>query len=265
MKLISSEFIHHLRSSEITKAHLFKFEFSHTYYWTEYPNNIFYNNQWYLSKGIKFDLAHISSAPDVDSINIDIDNVNKWFSNLVFSERLAYSPVTIWSAVLDKNLSVVDALLIFYGYYDTHDGNQRAVQCRIADHRQKWKMPTPRRMSGGPCPWTFKDAASQIIGTDSLNYFAIEDHIATALNRPITGPDWRSFWAQTGSLGTAWVLGTDYKAGTCNYTGAETWCDQSWERCNTLANTAYFAGCRWLPYLADKEIWWGRGKSRSRM
>jgi hypothetical protein len=265
MKSTSSEFFHYLLSPEYTKTHLFKFEFSRTYYWTEFSNNIFYNNQWYLSKGIRFDAAQVSAAPDVDNINIDVDNVNKWFSNLALSERLAFSPVTIWVAALDNNLNVVGTLLIFYGYYDTHTGNQKAIQCRIADHRQKWKMATPRHISSGPCPWTFKDAASQIIGTDSQNYFCIEDHIAVSGNRPITGVDWRDFWAQTGSAGVAWGLGTEYKAGTCNYIGGETWCDQSWPRCNALGNTAYFRGCRWLPYLADKEIWWGRGKNRAKM
>lgn len=45
---------------------------------------------------------------------------------------------------------------------------------------------------------------------------------------------------------------------TCHYTGGETWCDRSWDRCLNLINTINFGGFRWLPYITDKPIWWGR-------
>lgn len=45
---------------------------------------------------------------------------------------------------------------------------------------------------------------------------------------------------------------------TCRYVGAETWCDQSYDRCVTLANTDNFGGFRFLPSLADKQFWWGQ-------
>ncbi len=54
-------------------------------------------------------------------------------------------------------------------------------------------------------------------------------------------------------------------AATCQWTftgtecgGAGAWCDHSWERCLALGNTLNFGGFRWLPYLVDKQIWWGR-------
>lgn len=45
---------------------------------------------------------------------------------------------------------------------------------------------------------------------------------------------------------------------TCRYAGAETWCDHSWERCLALTNSINFGGFRWLPFLQDKKIYWGR-------
>jgi hypothetical protein len=52
-----------------------------------------------------------------------------------------------------------------------------------------------------------------------------------------------------------------YEITECGYIGAETWCDQSYERCATLMNTANFGGERFLPALMEKEIWWGRSRS----
>ena len=49
-----------------------------------------------------------------------------------------------------------------------------------------------------------------------------------------------------------------FKGIECGYSGAETWCDQSYARCTVLDNTDNFGGFRWLPNLMEKEIYWGR-------
>ncbi len=49
-----------------------------------------------------------------------------------------------------------------------------------------------------------------------------------------------------------------FKSNHCGYSGPGTWCDHSWPRCVELNNKLNFSGFRWLPYLVDKQIWWGR-------
>jgi len=49
-----------------------------------------------------------------------------------------------------------------------------------------------------------------------------------------------------------------FKGTECAYAGASAWCDQSYERCSTLGNTANFGGDRFAPSTAEKQIWWGR-------
>lgn len=49
-----------------------------------------------------------------------------------------------------------------------------------------------------------------------------------------------------------------FKGTECGYSGVETWCDQSYERCAALSNSDNFGGFRFLPSIAEKEIWWGR-------
>jgi hypothetical protein len=49
-----------------------------------------------------------------------------------------------------------------------------------------------------------------------------------------------------------------FKGMECGYSGGETWCDQSFERCDALVNTDNFGGYRFLAELQNKPIWWGR-------
>lgn len=45
----------------------------------------------------------------------------------------------------------------------------------------------------------------------------------------------------------------------CGYSGATgSWCDQSHDRCLALGNQTNFGGFRFIPDIAEKEIWWGR-------
>ncbi len=48
-----------------------------------------------------------------------------------------------------------------------------------------------------------------------------------------------------------------FKGTECTYSGAETWCDQSYERCVVLSNQINFSESRFLPSLTEKDIWWG--------
>jgi len=48
-----------------------------------------------------------------------------------------------------------------------------------------------------------------------------------------------------------------FKGTECGYSGGQTWCDRSYTRCVTLANTANFGGFRFLPSIENKRVWWG--------
>jgi len=44
----------------------------------------------------------------------------------------------------------------------------------------------------------------------------------------------------------------------CGYTGSETQCNKTYARCSELGNSDQFGGCRFMPALEEKEIFWGR-------
>ena len=53
---------------------------------------------------------------------------------------------------------------------------------------------------------------SEVTGSDALNYVCIRTHTSDSTNQPITGANWRLFWEQSGSSGSAWATGTAYTA-----------------------------------------------------
>lgn len=48
-----------------------------------------------------------------------------------------------------------------------------------------------------------------------------------------------------------------FKGTECTYSGVETSCDKTYERCEVLANTDNFGGFRWLPSVTEKDVRWG--------
>ena len=54
--------------------------------------------------------------------------------------------------------------------------------------------------------------ASEVVGTDTKNYACILAHTAAALNKPVTGANWATYWQQKGSSGGTWVDGSAYTA-----------------------------------------------------
>jgi hypothetical protein len=51
-----------------------------------------------------------------------------------------------------------------------------------------------------------------------------------------------------------------FKSDLCGYSGAETACDKSYDRCVELDNTDWFGGFPTAPSIENKKIWWGRAQ-----
>jgi hypothetical protein len=54
-----------------------------------------------------------------------------------------------------------------------------------------------------------------------------------------------------------------FKSGTpgCQYVGAASLCDRTWENCIALQNTDRFRGFRVIPLIEDRQFWWGRSRA----
>jgi hypothetical protein len=72
-----------IQKEAYTSAYLFTFELpNHTYYWTNFEKDIFYQSKWWTSKGIRFNKIDSSMATRADSVEFEIDNVDKKISDL---------------------------------------------------------------------------------------------------------------------------------------------------------------------------------------
>ena len=61
----------------------------------------------------------------------------------------------------------------------------------------------------------------------------------------------------TATTGEARINSCQIGRTACGYNGAETWCDQSLERCKLLSNYDNFGGRKFILSLEDKQIYWG--------
>lgn len=261
MRTLPAEFLAELTKDIFVFKHLFVFEWSKTYYWTDSPENIYYGGNWYESRGISFDSVKLSLNPKIDQITVNIDDVNRKLTKILLSEDVRDKPASIYILPLDKHLQPIStALMIFRGYCDEQGKpiGRKSFSIEIYNDFIKWKRLTPRRVTSPTCIWEFKHGAAKILGSTGSTYTCILDHCGHSSNYPTTGANWATYWSLAGSGGATWVEGDWYTVGTCRYAGAETWCDRSWDRCLALSNTINFGGKRWLPGLVGKQISWGQ-------
>lgn len=62
-----------------------------------------------------------------------------------------------------------------------------------------------------------KDADSEVIGSDGLNYYCILPCTGVSNNKPVTGASWQTYWVQYGFDGRDWADGTAYKKPFTDY------------------------------------------------
>lgn len=244
---------------------LFTFEWNTTKYWTDCDEDIYCNSIWYRSRDIKFNLVQLTSNPKVDSITVEIDDVDRTITTIILSESIKDKPASIYAVALDKNLQVLGTpVLIFFGYCDAarRPRSSGRFGIKIYNDMIKWKRKTPRLLCSPTCQWEFKKGPDKVFGTDSNTYTCILDHVAHTVNKPVIGGSWATYWQLIGSGGLTWYEGDWYLIGTCKYVGGGSWCDYSWERCMALSNQLNFEGLRWILSLQQKEIWWGKSRKQ---
>lgn len=66
--------------------------------------------------------------------------------------------------------------------------------------------------------WTIEEttktftASSEVTGSDAKIYTCIKSHTSATNNKPVTGANWTTYWAQRGITGGTWVTATAYSA-----------------------------------------------------
>ncbi len=274
----------------ISRRHLFIFQFtSKTYRWTDADQNVYATNMegdslshWYTARAIQFDEIELSINPQVANVSIDFDNVDYLISALAISERLQNSPVSIYSADLDRHLSVIGSILLFYGYWDKLDeADQQHASVTLVNHMIRWQTRTPRHQHQPTCWWIFRSTPGQCdyVGAADVTTAVKTQANAGAVNIDVDSTagmntidsrisivldDATIHWSKISAVVDADTVTIVDAIPAGRYAAVDAvvqtsrWCDHSWERCVEMSNQKNFPGFRWLPYLEDKLIPWGR-------
>jgi len=106
--------------------------------------------------------------------------------------------------------------------------------------------------------FTVLNAANRAIATAEVARGAMFDWDATNQSVVFTlGSEFR-FWRKKSlrlpTPNCPWVFAESTE---CGYAGAETWCDQSPERCAVLGNYLNFGGRKFIAAVEDQKVYWG--------
>jgi hypothetical protein len=102
------------------------------------------------------------------------------------------------------------------------------------------------------------DADGQLIGYGTFfkgllsNYEITDDSVSLDLVSWLVL--WRKKTLRTAQANCPWPYG----GSECGHTGS--WCDQTYDRCQELANTDNFGGDPFLPALEEQPLYWGRSQ-----
>ncbi len=129
-----------------------------TLYYTDADMDIYHNGKVYLSRGLAFDVANLSLLPKVDSLSVELDNVQLEMSSVMMNNEVRGRQFTVYRVALDQYLNVLATALLFLGQMDRISYDHQ--RCRIEVYNQfiKWQTPTPRRKHITTCAWTFRDS-----------------------------------------------------------------------------------------------------------
>ncbi len=285
MRSLPIELVAEFRRGYFSLRHLFKFEFtSQTIRWTDADSPIYANvdgsSRWYNPKGIKFDAVKYDLLPTVDTLSLEIDNANRELSNLILSEDICNKYCTIWRVAVDRNMDVLAFLLVYYGLVDTQDPvGEKTARIDIVNHMIKWRDRTLGTHSP-TCRWPFRsedrcdytganDVTTAIRIQANEGATTIEVDSTSGMNTidskiSIVLDNGNKHWSKISSITDAdtLVIINAIPAGRHADVDAVVqtmrWCDHTWKRCTEMSNQKNYGGFRWLQYLEDKSIWWGR-------
>jgi hypothetical protein len=200
---------------------------SGTYRYTETDIDIYYGGNKFSPRGFTFDNLNGSSNLSVDNLDIDIDDTDQELSALLLGEDVRNKIAILYYGVI-ANQEVTGSL-----WADGVTWEDGVVW--MPSYTQKIVI--------------VEEFLRYIIGGWELS----EDNLAkiTLTNELVL---WKKTSLRQQSSSCQWA----FKGAECGYTGGETWCDQSYERCLALSNEINFIGFRFLPALMITELWWGR-------
>lgn len=213
-------------------------QFEVNYYFTDCDVDLVYAGNTYQSdQGLKIGELKSSAGFAVDKISIEFGNVGLWMSAILLNEDVANDPVIIRYIMYSTQVPVITGGDVRDGVVPDYDGDVVIDDGDVVVEGGDYYS-----MIGTP-PVVF----SGFVTSYHLNERRASLELASEFML------WRKKTLRLPTASCAW----SFKGTECTYAGAETWCDQSVERCKALANYDNFGGRRYIMAVEDQKLWWG--------
>jgi len=227
MRNFDAEIAAEINKEDFRFFFLIEFQFGNTYRFNDIDIPIYYNGELFTPRAFSFDSLSGSANLTVESFDIDIDDTDQVISALLLGEDVRNKIAILYFGVVAKTL--IEGVK----WGDDAEWDEatqwEAEKYKSSIHIQEFI----RGIIGG---WELYD--------DNKCKINITNEMIL----------WSKKCLRPQSSSCPWT----FKGTECTYTGAETWCDQSYERCTALSNSNQFGGERFMPSVIEKEIWWGR-------
>lgn len=201
---------------------------------------IYHNDDWYYSRGLKIGQISSGSTVAAEKVEIELDDADQSISAILLNEDARNKSASLYFGVAVRTRLVggaVGGVTAGTGFrIVTADGGAGAVTAGDAKSEIQISLHCQEIWRGFLSGWEMSgDSACRITLTHEFVLWN-----KSPLRRQSSSCQW------------------PFKGVECAYSGVETWCDKSHDRCSALGNAMQFGGFRFLPAVMEKEIWWGR-------
>ena len=239
MRSFDPDIVTALAAVEARAFWLVEMQMDTTYYFTDCDVDLVYAGNVYQSdQGLKVSNVRQGAGFSVDKVGIEFGNAALWMSAIVLAEDVAMDPVIIRYIMYSKEVAV------------RAGGDTPTGGVAFEDGDVVWEDGEVTFEGGGEY--------YSLIGTPPVFFngyitgYKLNERVAT-FTLSTEFMLWRKKALRLPTPSCPWSFtGTE-----CAYAGAETWCDQSPERCALLGNYDNFGGRKYIAAVEDQKLWWG--------
>ena len=208
---------------------------SQTYRFTDADIDIWYGGYQYSTLDFVFDKVETSGNMGVDNISVTCNNAENAMSGLILSEDIMGRLFTLSFVCVAEGGRIL-----------TESETGLLLEGGIVDG-EGILLELPGTIGG-----------YSVVGGHSLFYGMISDWKIKEESVWLEVQNELVFWSKKSLRDCGSSCPWEFKGTECTYAGGESWCNQSYERCIAIGNTDNFGGFRFLPAIAEKDIWWGK-------
>ena len=250
MRAFSSTLLEELRKEVFSIFWLVELDFSTVQRFIDIDIDIYYGGYRYLSYPFKVGDITYTADMAIDSVVLEIANVDLSMSALLFGSDITGSEATISFGCFNPTGELGGGSGGGLGEGDSEFVTDDAIF--VTDDAEF--ITTESAESGGSGGSLIFGVTNIFVGRIS-GWKVLRDKSVelTIVNEFML---WRKKTLRIAQSSCPWP----FEGVECTYAGVEVWCDQTYERCFILNNKDSFGGFRFLPYIMEKTIWWGGPK-----